>query len=702
MIASPMTTLRLSLTAAVLLAPAAALARPMTPEDVARLVSVSDVAISQDGSRIAYTRARLPDVTKGEENGPATRQLFLADGADAARAFLPDDVDVRSIRFSPDGTMIGYLWAKGSEDRAVWAIPVNGGAPRKLAGVRDADLRAFAWAPDGASLTMLVSAAPDAQRDDEEAAGFDSVVYEEEPHFNRLFVADLSQSAGNPNAGSGEIDPQIDRRPREIMLPGYVDQFQIAPDGSWALVTSAPSPLVDDSYTVRRAVILDLASGEIRHVIATPGKLGDIEISPDGAQLSMIAAVDENDPAPTTLHLVDVTSGEYRALNAGAPEAAVDTEWMADGRLAVAVHVGAQSRLRFYTARGDMEREIDPGALIVTGLAQGGNRLAALAHAPEHPAELFLLERNDLTRWTHHNTWLADVDFGAQRTVTFTARDGQQVEGVLIEPVGGVPAGGAPTIMNVHGGPESHDSNGWMTSYSDVGQVGAGAGYAVFYPNYRGSTAYGTAFSKAHTGRYTEPEFTDIVDAKRALVEMGITDADRTGITGGSYGGYATAWSSTALSEEYAAGVMFVGIANQISKFGTGDIPNEMYLVHSNAWPWDDWQAMLEVSPVYHAGKADTPLLIMHGDSDPRVDPGQSLEMYRSIKIRRPDTPLRLVFYPGEGHGNRMAAARYDYSLRMMEWFDTYLKSGDRDAPLPAPRPQLPESVLGEVDETAE
>ena len=441
-------------------------------------------------------------------------------------------------------------------------------------------------------------------------------------------------------------------------------------------------------------------SGEVSRIIETPGKLGDIESSPDGSQLSMIAAVDENDPAPTTLHLVDPETGEYRALNAGEPEAAVDTEWMADGRLAVIVHIGEQSVLCFYNARGDMMEEVDPGELILTSIEQGGNRLTARASAPTHPSELFLLEGGAFNRWTQHNPWLSEIDFGEQRTVTFAARDGQQVEGILIEPVGGAPNGGAPTIMNVHGGPEAHDSNGWLTSYADPGQIAAGEGYAVFYPNYRGSTAYGTAFSKAHTGNYTEPEFTDIVDAKRALVEMGVTDPDRTGITGGSYGGYATAWSSTALSEEYAAGVMFVGISNQTSKFGTGDIPNEMYLVHSGAWPWDDWLGMLQVSPVYHADKADTPLLIMHGDSDPRVNPGQSLEMYRSIKLRRPDTPVRLVFYPGEGHGNARAASRYDYSLRMMRWFDTYLKTGDRDADLPPPRPDLAEGAAGtDVDE---
>ena len=139
-------------------------------------------------------------------------------------------------------------------------------------------------------------------------------------------------------------------------------------------------------------------------------------------------------------------------------------------------------------------------------------------------------------------------------------------------------------------------------------------------------------------------------------------------------------WGATALTDEFAASVAFVGISNQVSKFGTGDIPYEMYYVHSRAWPWEDWMWMLQRSPVYHAGNAKTPLLIMGGDSDPRVHPSQSLEMYRNVKLRT-DTPVRLVIYPGEVHGNRNSAARYDYSLRTKRWMDHYLRGPGGEPP---------------------
>ncbi|MDP4538799.1 S9 family peptidase [Qipengyuania sp. DY56-A-20] len=666
----------------------AASARPMTPEDVARLESVGTIAVGPDGSRIAYTTVSLPDVTAGEENAGPEQQLRLAYGPGNARDFLPADMDVSNIAFSPDGRWISFLWSREDEDRAVWGIPIDGGAQRKLAEIAGAGVRSYAWSPDGSHMHLLASAAEDKARTAQSEAGFDAIVYEEEARLNRLFRVAIGDT--------------IDAQPQTIAIPGYVSGFDIAPDARHAIIESAPTPQVDDSYTSKRVHILDLATGTVLRVVETPGKIGDVEISPDGTRLSMIAGVDINDPAATTLYFVDVSTGQYRALNQGAPEAAVDAEWLADGQLAAVIHKGAQSALRIYDANGSVAAEHDGGNLILSAVESDGGRIAVRASSPSHPSELFVWNDGGFQRWTSHNPWLSQIDMGQQRTVTYTARDGQTVEGVLIEPVGGAPAGGAPLILDVHGGPEAHDSNGWVTNYSGPGQVAAGQGYAVFLPNYRGSTGYGTAFSKQHQGRYTDPEFTDLVDAKRALVEMGIADPERVGITGGSYGGYATGWASTYFSDEFAAGVMFVGISNQISKFGTTDIPYEMYNVHSLAWPWDDWQKMLEVSPIYHTDKAETPLLIMHGAEDTRVSPSQSYELYRSIKVRKPETPVRLVLYPGEGHGNNRAAARYDYNLRMMRWFETYLKTGDRDAELPAPRPILAPGTVGTESATSD
>lgn len=651
--------------------PAAASARPMTAEDVARIEMVNDIAVSPDGSRMAYTTLRFPDVTRSQRNGSPRAQMGISWGPDRQRDFLPADMDVSEIAFSPDGRTIGFIWAERDGKDAVWGLPIDGGGHRKLGEVAGAHVDAFAFSPDGSLLYMLAEAESDRKAHALKQAGFDAKVFEEEPQYNRLFVARLGAD--------------VDAKPRQIAVPGHVSEFAIMPDGRHALIKTAPTPSVDDSYTSNRVAILDLIDGSVR-TLETPGKLGDLEVSPDGRTLSLIAAVDEHDPAPTTLFLVDVATLQMRPLNADKAEAAMDAAWIDNQHLAVVIHAGASSRYRVYDRDGGLGSDMATGALVLTKVETAGGKVAVRADTPASPPELYVLRGNEFQRWTRHNAWLSAIDLGRQRLLTYKARDGQPIEGILIEPVGGLRKGGVPTILDVHGGPETHESNGWNSWYSAPGQVAAGKGYAVFLPNYRGSTGYGTAFSKQHQRDPAGKEFDDLVDAKLALVSQGIADPAKVGITGGSYGGYATAWASTALSEHFAAGVMLAGISNEISKYGTTEIPQEMYLVHERMNPWEDWMFMLRRSPIYHAEKAKTPLLIVHGEDDSRVHPGQSLELYRFLKARG-IAPVRLVLYPGEGHGNRKAAARLDYNLRMMEWFDRYLKGQGADKPLPPVRP---------------
>jgi len=119
-----------------------------------------------------------------------------------------------------------------------------------------------------------------------------------------------------------------------------------------------------------------------------------------------------------------------------------------------------------------------------------------------------------------------------------------------------------------------------------------------------------------------------------------------------------------------------------LSKLGTSDIPQELYQVHSRKWPWEEWSFFLERSPIYHVEKARTPILIAGGEDDTRVHPTQSLQLYRYLELLD-RAPVRLVRYPGEKHGNDRAAARYDYSLRLMRWMDHYLEGSGGDPPPP-------------------
>ena len=226
----------------------------------------------------------------------------------------------------------------------------------------------------------------------------------------------------------------------------------------------------------------------------------------------------------------------------------------------------------------------------------------------------------------------------------------------------------------MHGGPESHYGYEWRNAYSRPIEVLASRGYAVFLPNYRASTGYGLAHTQAHLGDPAGVEFDDIADGIRHLIDIGLVDPERVGLGGGSYGGFAAAWFSTYYTEMVKASVMFVGLSNLISRRGTTDIAYEELYVHSGDDLENMWQMNLERSPVYWAHQSRTATLILSGLKDTRVHPSQSLEMFRRMKMNN-HPAVRLVQYPGEGHGNKKMPGRRDVLYRTLQWYDWYVKN---------------------------
>ena len=472
---------------------------------------------------------------------------------------------------------------------------------------------------------------------------------------------------------------------RRLDVPGSVDSVLWSPAGDRLAVTAAPTSLVDDHYMERRVKVVDPATGAVTAEIANPGKIGEIAWSPDGRTLAMVSAADLNDPLPGRLMVAPASGGALTDLLPGFEGHVRAVEWRDPSTLLYLADQRVHSFVGSVGRDGSGQQVVLPAGDEVWdafALAADGG-LALVGESPQHPRELFRWSgAGDAERLTTVNPWLAGKRLAPQEVVTFAARDGLELDGILIRPLDAVAGKRYPLILTVHGGPESHHADGWMTSYSSPGQVAAARGFAVFYLNYRGSTGRGLAFSKLSQGDPAGKEFDDLVDGVDHLIGTGLVDEDKVGITGGSYGGYATAWGSTYYTQRFAAGVMFVGISDLVSKLGTSDIPYELYDVHARRWPWEDWTLMMQRSPLHYVEQARTPLLILGGTDDPRVHPSQSLALYRYLKILG-NTPVRLVRYPGEHHGNRNAAARLDYNLRMMRWFEHYLTGPGGPPPAP-------------------
>ena len=655
------------LTSLVLAQTANAQSDALSLEEVVSLKRVTGVYMNPKGDQIAYLLS-VPRKLYKDDDGKPYRELHVVDFEDASRPYVSGEVEVSAVAWSVDGQSIFFVAQRDPDAKfnSLFEIATAGGeAVEKFTHVNS--IGSIHPSPDGKKIAFLASDAPPKKTEELELKGFKAVVYEESVPVTKVWMLDLETKEATAED-----------------LPGSASDLMWSSDGSRYAVSLAPTPLIDDSYTSRDVYVISTADGKILNKAGSVGKLGRFEFSPDGEQIAYIGSVDINDPSAGRLYIALSSGGERRDLVPEYPGHISDFAWRDDTNLQWLGRRGVWSEwstASVTAARAETPAPSSGPILRSVDARTGQAAAAAVADTPQHPSEVYLLrDGSEPKRLTNSNPVLGQRRLAKQEAITFSTRDGLELEAILIHPLN-EKRGGNPLIVFVHGGPEAHQSNGWMSSYSQPGQVMAAEGYAVVYPNYRGSTGRGVYFSKLGQNDYAEEEFNDMVDVKRHLVEKGLADADRVGISGGSYGGYASMWSATALSEEYAAAVAFVGISNQVSKFGTGDIPYEMYNVHARAWPWEDWMWMLKRSPVYHADKAKTPLLIMGGDKDPRVHPSQSLEMYRHIKLRT-DTPVRLVIYPGEEHGNRNTAATYDYALRFKRWMDHYLK-GPGGAPPP-------------------
>ncbi|MDH3235678.1 MAG: S9 family peptidase, partial [Alphaproteobacteria bacterium] len=552
---------------------------------------------------------------------------------------------------------------------ALYAIPIDGGESRRVY-THGADIEGFEVSPDGRHIAFLATDAAPERQDDLEGKGFKAVVYAESARPTRVWLLDLLNEV--PQARSAELD-------------GSATELHWAPDGGRYVVALAPTPSIDDFYVSRRLHVVDALEGRVLNRIENVGKLGALAWSPDGARVAYVGAEDINDPLEGRVFLaaadgegITNLTPDYPGHVAGIAWRDADTIWYRGAR-------GVWTEIGSLDVSGLSVTATPPaGGPIVRAFdaAPGSAVMAVIADTPEHPREVYAWSEADgYRRLTNSNPALGNRSLARQEVVRYVARDGLEIEGILLRPLQSRRGQRHPLILVAHGGPEAHYSNGWISGYSVPAHAMAASGYALYYPNYRASTGRGVEFSKLDHGDPAGREFDDLVDAKEHLVSTGLVDPARVGITGGSYGGFATMWGATALTEHFAAAVAFVGIANLASKVVSGDIPNELYLVHLRRWPWEDWSFALQRSPVYHADKARTPLLILVGANDTRVNPSQSLELYEHIKLRT-DTPVRLVRYPGEGHGNRNTAAQLDYALRMTRWMDHYLM-GPGGAPPP-------------------
>ncbi len=277
--------------------------------------------------------------------------------------------------------------------------------------------------------------------------------------------------------------------------------------------------------------------------------------------------------------------------------------------------------------------------------------LFIVANSDTEPGERYLFDRDTkkLTFQYRIREKLNRDHLAPMTAVRYKSSDGLEIPAYLTLPKG-VPAKNLPAIVLPHGGPWGRDSWG----YNSISQFLANRGYAVLLPNFRASTGYGKKFLDAGNKQWGDKMQDDVTWGAKYLVAQGIADPKRIGIMGGSYGGYATLAGVTFTPDLYAAAVDIVGPSNLNTLLGS--IPpywesiRKLFYARMGDPSTPEGKAQLErQSPLNHAGKIKTPLLVIQGANDPRVNKREADQIV--IALRDRNYPVEYIVAPDEGHG---------------------------------------------------
>ncbi len=430
---------------------------------------------------------------------------------------------------------------------------------------------------------------------------------------------------------------------------------------------------------------VNVASRETRQLTKTPGCEWLPVFSPDGKDIAYTAtkrAITTIDSVAEDNHLFVISAAgqgsDARELNKDQDRRVGSFKWSHDGAF-VLFTAGDHGKTMLYQANrlsGPRQLLDYNGQMSGFSVAKDGT-LAMTISDPTHPSEVYATRTpgkfEPVTKL--NEKWLGTFTPVAPREIKFT-NDSLEIQGWLYAPVNIDDSKKYPVVLSIHGGP--HGMHG--LSFNQTAQLLAGQGIATLLVNPRGSSGYGQKFSDGCVNDWGGGDYRDLMKGvDEALARFKFLDADRMGVTGGSYGGYMTNWVVTQ-TNRFKAAVTAASLSNLISFYSTS-LYQDLIHAEFNGYPWgnrgenggNNYELLWERSPLKHIKKAQTPTLIIHGEQDNDVHITQAEEFYTALKMR--DVETTFVRYPREGHGFTEPAHRYDQMARTMLWFERFLKT---------------------------
>ncbi len=645
--------------------------RMMTFDDVLALKTVSDAQVSPDGRWVAYV------VSKADMKENATdADLWLVStaGGTPVRLTTSKKNDTQP-RWSPDGKQIAFISAR-EEKSQIFLISPFGGEAERLTESKTG-VQSLQWSPDGKQIAFVAQQEMTPDEEKRQKDKDDALVIDKNFKFSRIWTIDVQT-----------------KKASELVKSDYVaTDPQWSPDSRWIAYTATPTPKADDGALTDIRVV-ETATGRQRKLVENDGPDNAPRWSPDGRWVAYLTRdVKGGLLGQVRLTVISSEGGAPRAVANGFEYQPGAATWSRDGRtLYFNASVKTTTQLFAVPSAGGEAKQITKARGILGQATFSGDRsvVAFTRSDVQNPADVYvgkLPDVHDGVKLTTHNPQASELALGTSEVIRWKSKDGMEIEGVVIYPVGYQQGKRYPMIALIHGGPAGVWTESFPGGWGNFGHVWAGKGWVAFYPNVRGSSAYGEKFLLSNVRDWGGGDYQDIQTGIDHLIAKGVADPDRLAQSGWSYGGYMTAWTLTQ-TNRFKSVMVGAGLTNMFSMYSTNDLQRVLE-GYFGAEPWNDLEIYNSRSAMNFIKQAKTPTLILHGAEDKRVPVGQAQELY--MGLRKNSIPVELVFFPREPHGLQEPRHQLDKMRREYAWHSKYVLGIQEPEPRPAKDEKKPE-----------
>ncbi|KAG9688205.1 putative acylamino-acid-releasing enzyme, partial [Aureobasidium melanogenum] len=671
-------------------------------EDKELLQSLCDLEIpntirfSPDGRNVLYST----ELTWGHKKGPrAVSTLWLAKTGqensaqrltsgfykDHAGAWAPDG---KSIAFVSDRADAGKSWA-------IYVLPLRDGDFKETEAYAVTDvhnekaIEKFAFSPDGKQIAFLSADEKTPEQKQKEAQGEDMHVWGEQWSLTRLRVIDLETRKGS-----------------NLVSDRHLVDFCWSPDGMRIAFASCRTPDFENSFlegVTISTVDADLTS--IKDICSLP-RSNDINLTwaNDGKLYGCSGVPTDKLLAGHGIYSIDPEShsSSFEHVASGIDDDAVGLTKASNGEVLAKVEHHLESRICSLSGKilYGQQREIE--AFDAAYTSNKGNMVLAIATSDiNHPVQVFTTTDGGATmiQLSNHGKAFSSRGFGTCNILTSPSDDATvDIEALYLSPTtrrgcmdSDHPKDALPTVVMVHGGPNTRLTNAFNTYYYMLTPYLLSAGYGILIPNYRGSSGRGQRFAEFSVEGTGKHDYADIITMTQTAIEQGYADKEKLLICGWSQGGFLTFLCSVRnglhdYGWKFKAAVAGSGISDSDAMALTSDLGSVFQPELNNGrvmWNMDRNDTRnRQASPLWEfrdaikrSQQSNTmvipPMLILHGEEDTRCAVSNAWGMRRALESQ--NLPFELVTYPRQGHIFSEQKFWIDMALRLRRWCDTYI-----------------------------